>query len=253
MPLLEARALSKRYPGGVLALDGVSFALETGRTLGVVGESGSGKSTLARVVLRLLEPDAGQVLFEGRDITRASGRALAAFRRKAQIVFQDPFLSLDPRQRVRDILAEPLLVHRLAARPELRRRTEELLRRVELPPGLAGRFPRELSGGECQRVSIARAIATDPGVLVCDEAVSSLDAIVRVQILDLFLRLQREKNVSYVFISHDLEVVRHMSDDVLVLKDGVVCEIGPREAVLGAPTHPYTRELVAAAASKALV
>ncbi len=241
--MLEAASLVKKF-GRLTAVDGVSFAVKPGRTLGVAGESGSGKSTLAKLVLRLLRPDAGRVTFEGKDVLSMKGTELLRFRQKCQIVFQDPALSLDPRMRVRDILKEPFLIH--SEKGDLDSRTRALLKSVELDYRFLECFPRELSGGECQRVAIARALATDPEILICDEAVSALDALVRVQILNLLLRLQRERGVGYLFISHDLKVVRHMSDDVLILKDGRVCEEGPRESVFGNPRHAYTRSLLEA-------
>ncbi len=241
--MLEAASLVKRF-GRLTAVDGVSFSVKPGRTLGVAGESGSGKSTLAKLVLRLMRSDAGRVAFEGKDVFSMKRGELLRFRQKCQIVFQDPALSLDPRMRVRDVLKEPFLIH--GEKGDLDSRITALLKSVELDRRFLERFPSELSGGECQRVAIARALATDPEILVCDEAVSALDALVRVQVLDLLLRLQKERGVGYLFISHDLKVVRHMSDDVLILKDGRICEEGPREAVFGNPRHPYTRSLLAA-------
>jgi peptide/nickel transport system ATP-binding protein/oligopeptide transport system ATP-binding protein len=244
--MLEARGLVKRFPSRhVTALDGVSFRLEKGKTLGIVGESGSGKSTLAKIALGLLRPDAGEVFFEGEPVFALGGGALKRFRRRVQAVFQEPFLSLNPRMKVGEILKEPFEIHGLAGGD--REGIARLLRAVELDPGFASRYPRELSGGECQRVAIARALSLDPAVIVCDEAVSALDALVQVQILNLLLKLQEERQVSYLFISHALKVVRHMSDDVLVLKDGLTCESGPREAVFASPKHPYTRTLLRAA------
>jgi peptide/nickel transport system ATP-binding protein len=241
--MLEASALVKRF-GRLTAVDGVSFTVKPGRTLGVAGESGSGKSTLAKLVLRLVRPDAGHVTFEGKDISSMKGADMLRFRQKCQIVFQDPALSLDPRMRVHTILKEPFLIH--GERGDLDSRIVALLKSVELDRLFLERFPRELSGGECQRVAIARALATDPEILICDEAVSALDALVRVQILNLLLRLQKERGVGILFISHDLKVVRHMSDDVLILKDGRVCEEGPRDTVFGNPRHAYTRSLLEA-------
>ncbi len=242
--MLEAKGLVKTYKGRVRALAGVSFALGKGETLGVVGESGSGKSTLAKIALRLIEPDAGEVFFRGERVTGKSERALRDFRRNVQIVFQDPYLSLDPRQDVRAILEEPLRLAGMKHRETLARRTVELLETVELEPRFLARRPRELSGGECQRIAIARALAVGPSILVCDEAVSALDVLVRAQILNLLLRLQKERGMSYLFISHDLRVVRHMSDRVLVMKDGEVVETGNRDAIFSSPGHPYTRLLL---------
>lgn len=202
--LIEAKNLRKYFKNGrVKAVDDVSFSIEKGRTLGVVGESGCGKSTLAKLVVELLEPDSGEILWEGK--TR-------------QIIFQQPFLSLDPRMTVSDILKEPFLIHSVKNKVFLERKVIELLGLVDLNPSFLNRLPRFLSGGECQRVAIARALAVEPELLVCDEAVSSLDVISQIQILNLLLRLQREKGMAYLFISHDPKVVRHMSDEILVMK-----------------------------------
>lgn len=241
--LLEARDLRRTYDRGrTRALDGVSLALRRGRTLGVLGESGSGKSTLARLLLCLEDPDSGQILYRGRPITRTATGRLGDFRRKVQVIFQEPLASLDPRLRVRESLEEPYRVaHGKPPDPGV---LDELLRTVELPAGYLGRYPRQLSGGECQRVAIARAICLGPELVICDEPVSSLDALVRAQVLNLLLRLQRQTGMAYLFISHDLRVVRHVSDEVLVLKDGRVCEAGERDRVFDSPEHPYTRALL---------
>ena len=199
--LLEVKNLKKSFKKGrVKAVDGVSFSLEKGRTLGILGESGCGKSTLAKLVVGLLKPDAGEIIFMGKS---------------AQIIFQQPFLSLDPRMRVSAILEEPF---RIRGRGSGFKPVAVLLQSVGLDPGLAHRFPHQLSGGECQRIAIARALSLDPELLICDEAVSSLDVISQIQILNLLLRLQQEKGMAYLFISHDPKVVRHMSDEILVMK-----------------------------------
>jgi len=185
-----------------------------------MGESGSGKSTLAKLVLRLLPLDSGEIVFEGQRIESLKEKGLKPFRKKVQVVFQDPYLSLDPRMTVREILAEPFLINGQRDRNLLNKKVSDLLASVELPEMFASRRPHELSGGECQRVAIARAISTDPELIICDEAVSALDLLVQAQILNLLLKLQNETGMSYVFISHDLRVVRHMSDEILVMKDG---------------------------------
>ncbi len=247
--LLEARNLKKSYKEKhVKAVDDVSFSVARGRTLGVVGESGSGKSTLAKLALGLIAPDAGEVYFEGQRLSRMKWKDLKNFRKRVQVVFQEPTLSLDPRMKVADILKEPFLIAGERGAENLERKIAGLLSMVELSPGFASRYPRELSGGESQRVAIARALATEPELIVCDEPVSSLDAVAQIQILNLLLRLQADRKVAYLFISHDLKVVRHMSDDVLVLKEGRVCESGPRDEVYLKPKNSYTKALVQASA-----
>ena len=247
--LLEARNLKKSYKEKhVKAVDDVSFSIAQGCTLGVVGESGSGKSTLAKLALGLITPEAGEVYFEGQRLSRMKRKDLKNFRKRVQVVFQEPTLSLDPRMKVADILKEPFLINGEEGAENFERKIAALLSVVELSPDFASRYPRELSGGECQRVAIARALATEPELIVCDEPVSSLDAVAQIQILNLLLRLQAERNVAYLFISHDLKVVRHMSDEVLVLKEGRVCESGPRDEVYRYPKHPYTKALIQASA-----
>lgn len=244
--ILEGRALSKTFKRSVRALDGVSFRLERGRTLGVVGESGSGKSTLAKIVLKLVDPDAGDVAFDGKLLAKLSRVDERSFRERVQAVFQDPYLSFDPRWKVGRSLAEAFEIRGVRDRVKIDFECRRLFETVDLPAKLLDRYPRELSGGECQRVAIARALSTAPDVLVCDEPVSSLDAVTQIQVLDLFLKLQRERGVACIFISHDLRVIRHLSDDVLVLKDGKVCESGPAQTVFFKPQHPYTRTLLEA-------
>ena len=219
--LIEAKGLKKYFKDSrVKAVDGVSFSIQEGQTLGVVGQSGSGKSTLAKLILRLIPLDEGEILFEGRDISLTQEQGLKDFRKKVQMVFQEPYHSLDPRMKVSDILKEPFIVNGERGGEYLDGRVRALLRDVELSDNYLSRFPHQLSGGECQRVAIARAISLNPRLIVCDEAVSSLDALVRAQILNLLLKLQKEKAVAYIFISHDLRVVRHMSDRVLIMKEG---------------------------------
>ena len=243
--LLEVKGLKKYFKTTkVQAVDEVSFSIGQAETLGVTGESGSGKSTLAKLIMKLMPPDEGSIRFEGHDISQSGKKELKSFRKKVQIVFQEPYHSLDPRMSVEDILKEPFILNGQKDKEDLGRRAEELLRAVELPGQFRFRLPRHLSGGECQRVAIARAISLEPRLIICDEAVSSLDAIVQAQILNLFLKLQREKGISYLFISHDLKVVRHMSDHVIIMRDGQVCEAGPRDQVFENPQHSYTKELL---------
>lgn len=234
--ILEAKNLYKSFNAGrVRAVEDVSLKIEKGKTLGILGESGSGKSTLAKLLLFLLEPDRGEICFEGD---------LRGFRRRVQAVFQEPYSSLDPRMKVKDILKEPFLIRGERDSKALDEKVEELLRRVELSPAFGAKISRQMSGGECQRIAIARAISTEPELVICDEPVSSLDVLVQVQILNLLLKLQKEKKISYLFISHDLRIIRHMSDEVLVMKDGRVCESGASEQIFRNPKHAYTQLLV---------
>jgi oligopeptide/dipeptide ABC transporter ATP-binding protein len=216
-----------------------------GETLGLVGESGCGKSTLARSVLRLNEPDGGRVRFEGRDITRSSGRSLKALRRHLQVVFQDPFASLNPRRRIGPALAEGLKIHGLGDAAERKRQVAATLERCGLPASAADKLPHQFSGGQRQRVGIARALVLEPRLILCDEPVSALDVSVQAQILNLLAELQRELGLAYLFISHDLRVVHHLSHRVAVMYAGRIVEEGPAEAVLERPAHPYTRGLLA--------
>lgn len=252
-PVLEARNLVRHFPartGGrhrvVHAVDGVSLALYAGETLGLVGESGCGKSTLARTLVHLLPPTAGQVVFEGRDVTRLSRAELRTVRARLRIVFQDPLAALNPRRTVGDIVAEPLRIHRRCHGAELRDRVRQLLRQVAVPPQRADGYPHELSGGQRQRIGIARALALDPRVLVLDEPVSSLDAAVRGTILELLTTLQAQLGLSYLFISHDLAVVRQVSHRIAVMYLGRVVETGPAAALCARPAHPYTQALLSA-------
>jgi peptide/nickel transport system ATP-binding protein len=249
-PLLEAQDLKVRFSGGrrgahVQALDGVSLTLNEGETLGVVGESGAGKTTLIRCLIRLTDPAGGTIRFRGRDITHARRRQLAPIRRELQMVFQDSHASLNPRRRVEWILQTGLRL-RGVERTELRERAAQLLERVGLQTEHLDRFPHELSGGERQRVGIARALSCDPTALVLDEPVSSLDATVRAQVLELLARLQEEAGLSYLLVTHDLMVVREVSDRVAVMRKGKVVELGPTEELFGAPRHEYTKALLAA-------
>jgi len=254
--LLRAEALVKHYPlragllsrrgGAVRAVDGVSFAIGRGETLGLVGESGCGKSTVARLVLRLESPTEGRVFFDGTDLLSLPSRALRAKRRELQIVFQDPMSSLNPRMSVGEILAEPLRVHRVASGSALDARVAELLEQVGIPPGWRARYPHEFSGGQRQRIGVARAIALGPKLVVCDEAVSALDVSVQAQVLNLLLALRERLGLAYLFISHDLSVVRYVSDRVAVMYLGQVVEEAPTAALFESPAHPYTRALLSA-------
>jgi ABC-type glutathione transport system ATPase component len=254
-PLLQASGLSKTFSSGrgtgrreVRAVQDVSLALERGQTHGLVGESGSGKSTTGRILLRLVRPDAGKVIFLGQDLLALEGRALRAMRRHIQLIYQDPFSSVDPRLRVRDIVAEPWAIHGLYDRAERRRRADELLERVGIEPAMAERRPSSFSGGQLQRIGIARALALEPDLIICDEPVSALDVSVQAQILNLLMDLQAERGVAYLFIAHDLAVVRHLSHRVSVMKDGRIVESGTRHEVFERPQHEYTRALLAAMA-----
>ncbi|HEX2555682.1 MAG TPA: oligopeptide/dipeptide ABC transporter ATP-binding protein [Microvirga sp.] len=248
--LLEIRDLSKVYPApggaGVRALNRVSLTLHRGEVLGIVGESGCGKSTLGRALLRLIEPTSGQVLFEGEDITALDRAALKRRRRDLQIVFQDPFGSLNPRHRVGAIIREPLDVHRIGSSPERAARVRELLTIVGLPEDAAGRYPHEFSGGQRQRIAIARALALEPKLIVADEPVSALDVSIQSQIINLIADLRRRLGLSILFISHDLSVIRHVSDRIAVMYLGSIVETGPAGTVMETPTHPYTQALLSA-------
>ena len=230
--LLRAMNLKKSFKETIHAVRDVTFEVGRGEAMGVVGESGSGKSTLAKIVMGLIKPDEGKVIFDGH------------LRKKAQIVFQNPFSSFDPRLTMGSSLAEPYFVGGTRDPQKVRDLVEKSLMSVDLPPTVAGRFPNELSGGECQRAAIARALSRDPELLVCDEPVSSLDLLAQARILNLLLRLRKERNISLLFISHDLRVVRHLCDRVMVMKEGVVCEQGELSQVYAKPRHPYTQELL---------
>jgi oligopeptide/dipeptide ABC transporter ATP-binding protein len=248
-PVLEVRDLVQEFPvpGGVVhAVSGVSFDVWPGETLGIVGETGSGKSTLARALLQAPRPTSGSVRLRGTELVTLRGRRLLATRRDMQMVFQDPFGSLDPKWRVRDIVAEPLIAYRVCAgRADRRQLVDQTLELVGLDPAVhGGRRPRELSGGQAQRVAIARALTLSPSLIICDEPVSSLDVLIQAQVLNLFERLRAELDLSYLFIAHDLALVKQVSDRVAVMYLGKLCEVGPGESVYRTPLHPYTRMLL---------
>lgn len=245
--LIEVKNLKKYFktPNGYLhAVDDVSFEIPAGSTLGVVGESGCGKSTLGRVLIRLLDATDGTILFEGRDITDI--KDTKALRRDMQIVFQDPFASLNPRMSVSDIIGEPLRIHKLARGAELQKRVEELMDTVGLAQRFAGSYPHELDGGRRQRIGIARALALEPKFIVCDEPVSALDVSIQAQILNLMQDLQDERKLTYMFITHDLSVVKHISDEIMVMYLGMVVEKSEADELFEHTLHPYTKALLAA-------
>jgi oligopeptide/dipeptide ABC transporter ATP-binding protein len=255
--LLEVQDLKMYFPvlGGILrhkvaeakAVDGVSFAIPPGATLGLVGESGCGKTTVGRALLRLYQPTAGEVRFDGQDVLRMDREALRRLRREMQMIFQDPFESLNSRHTVRDILEEPFRIHGEARDPTARERAvARLLERVGLARGALGRFPHEFSGGQRQRIGIARAIALHPRLIVCDEPVSALDVSIQSQILNLLLELQQEMGMAYLFIAHDLAVVKHISDRIAVMYLGRIVEITDADELYERPLHPYTRALISA-------
>ncbi len=256
--LLEVRDLVKHYPGErawlglgrprsvVRAVDGVTLEIPPGRTLGLVGESGCGKSTVGRTILRLTEPTAGTVRFDGQDVLALRGPELRALRRRMQIVFQDPYGSLNPRMTIGLTVREGLDIHEIGAKTERPARVAALLSEVGLDPELAGRYPHELSGGQRQRVGIARALAVEPAFLVCDEPVSALDVSVQAQVLNLLADLRERRRLTYLFIAHDLAVVRHIADDVAVMYLGRIVERASAAELYRAPRHPYTRSLLSA-------
>src|SRR5208337_4710471 len=257
MPLVEARRLTKTFRSGqsalgmsavsqVCAVNGVSLAIEAGETLGLVGESGSGKSTLGRMLLRLVEADSGEVYFDGHDVLRAGGVELRRLRRDMQIIFQDPFGSLDPRMTVEQIVCEPLTIHGSESRKTRRERAAEAMCAVGLDASALGRYPHEFSGGQRQRIGIARALVLRPRFIVADEPVSALDVSVGSQIVNLLQRLQREFSLTYLFISHSIPIVRYLADRIAVMQQGELVEVGTTEQITTVPQHPYTKTLLAA-------
>jgi oligopeptide/dipeptide ABC transporter ATP-binding protein len=256
-PLLEIRNLSKCFSihGGFLlkevatmkAVDNVSFSIKRGETLGLVGESGCGKSTLGKTLLRLIEPTKGQILFEGNDITNIKAREMKSMRRQMQIIFQDPYASLNPRMSVRNILEEPLRIHRLCnSEEEITSRVYELLDYVQLPKEALKKYPHEFSGGQRQRICIARALAVKPKLIVCDESVSALDVSIQAQVVNLLMDLQAELGLTYLFISHDLKVVKFISHHIAVMYLGRLVEMAPVDDLYRSPKHPYTKALLSA-------
>ena len=256
-PLLEVEGLAMHFPimagvfrrqvGTVRAVDGIDFNIREGETLGLVGESGCGKSTVARAILRLYEPTAGQVRFRGEDIARLDGEPLRQMRRRMQMVFQDPQASLNPRMTVASIVGEPLLEHDLGKGPAIAPRVDALLESVGLEPGFANRYPHEFSGGQRQRIGVARALALEPEFVICDEPIAALDVSIQAQVVNLLEELQERLGLTYLFISHDLGMVRHIADRVAVMYLGKIVELGSSEGLYHEPLHPYTRALMSAA------
>ena len=250
--LLEVKDLKKYFKsprGNVHAVDGVNFTIERGKTLGVVGESGCGKSTLGRCILRLIEPTSGEVLFEGRDVCALSKRELKELRKEMQIVFQDPYSSINPRKTVLELIAEPIKFNKLipnASEVDIENRVLELMQTVGIDERLINSYPHELDGGRRQRIGIARALAMNPKFIVCDEPVSALDVSIQAQILNLLRKLQRMMNLTYIFITHDLSVVNYFADDIMVMYLGQVVEKAPSEELFANPMHPYTKALLSA-------
>jgi oligopeptide transport system ATP-binding protein len=256
MALLEIRNLIKYFPvkkgilsrtvGEVKAVDGVSFSLERGETLGLVGESGCGKTTVGRSILRLIEPTAGEVVFDGQDLLRLNKEEMRRVRASFQIIFQDPFSSLDPRMNVGQIIGEPILNHTKSSKREIHDRVAYLMKRVGLHPEQMSRYPHEFSGGQRQRIGIARALALNPLAVVCDEPISALDVSIQAQVMNLLAQLQEEMNLSYLFIAHDLSVVEHISDRVAVMYLGRIVELARGQELYENPQHPYTQALLSA-------
>src|SRR5436853_10945 len=254
--LIEVRGLKKYFPAGggllgaggdtVKAVDDVSFSIRHGETFGLVGESGCGKSTTGRCILRLIEPTAGEVNFEGQDLLALDARSLRQLRREMQIIFQDPYASLNPRMQVGEIIAEPLVIHRAGKSAERRRRVGELLELVGLKAEHAARYPHEFSGGQRQRICIARALSLNPKFIICDESVSALDVSVQAQVLNLLIKLREEFKFTYIFISHDLSVVKFMSDRMVVMNRGKIEEMGISDDIYNNPQKEYTQKLIAA-------
>ena len=255
MPLLDVRNLVKEFsrkrglfsaPSIVRAVDGVTFAIDEGETFGLVGESGSGKTTTGRCILRLIEPTSGQVAFRGEDVLQFTRARMRQARREMQIVFQDPYSSLNPRMRVGDIVEEPLIIHRSGSKAERRQRVAELFQLVGLDPSQLRRYPHQFSGGQRQRIGLARALALHPSLVIADEPVSALDVSVQAQVINLLMELQQRLQLTYLFIAHDLRLVRHICTRVAVMYRGRIVEMGTTESLFDAPAHPYTRALLSA-------
>ena len=255
--LLDVRELKMYFPltkgivlqrvvGYVRAVDGIDFTIERGQTLGLVGESGSGKTTIGRTLIRLYKPSAGQILFGDQDLAKIDGEALRQMRRRVQMVFQDPYASLNPRFTIGSLIAEPMHIYNLGSKSEIRDKTAELLRVVGLRSEYIDRYPHEFSGGQRQRIAVARALSINPEFVVMDEPVSALDVSVRAQVLNLLQRLQQQFNLTYLFVSHDLSVVRHVADRIAVMYLGKIVEIADRDELYAAPKHPYTQALLSA-------
>jgi oligopeptide/dipeptide ABC transporter ATP-binding protein len=255
--LLDVRDLKMHFPltqgiilqrtvGYVHAVDGVSFSIPRGKTLGLVGESGSGKTTIGRTIARLYKPTAGQILFDNQDLATLEGEPLRQMRRRVQMIFQDPYASLNPRFTIGSLIAEPMRIYQTGSRQEIRDRTAELLKVVGLRPEYIDRYPHEFSGGQRQRIAVARALSINPDFVIADEPVSALDVSIRAQILNLLQRLQQQLHLTYLFVSHDLSVIRHMTDRIAVMYLGKIVELANREELYATPKHPYTKALLSA-------
>ena len=240
------RGVFQRQVGAVRAVDGVSFDVKRGETLGLVGESGCGKSTTGRTILQLYKPTAGKVTFDGTDLVHLKGEQMRQMRRKMQMIFQDPYASLNPRMTVAQLVGEPLMVHNVATGTEINQRVEHLLELVNLNPAFASRYPHEFSGGQRQRIGVARALALQPSFIICDEPISALDVSIQAQVVNLLEELQGQFNLTYLFIAHDLSMVRHISDRVAVMYLGVIVELASRDELYSKPLHPYTQALLSA-------
>lgn len=248
--LIEIKNLCKYFPAGkkrtLKAVDNVSLTIAKGETLGLVGESGCGKTTCGRTILKLYPPTSGQIFFDGEDVSHIKGKGLLNFKKRAQIIFQDPYSSLDPRMTIAEIISEGMTVHNHLSNQEKQEKVNELLGKVGLTEDYANRFAHELSGGQRQRIGIARALAVEPEFIVCDEPISALDVSIQAQIINLLIKLQKENHLTYLFISHDLSVVRHISDRVGIMYLGSMVELGSSQAIFGQPLHPYTKALISA-------